>query len=108
MKKTLYTVTFADGHTTTLTPVMIDNVMAEKELVARGGNIRENSIEFMAILTHKVCRRTNRDNTPLDLDAFLENVVDIDTRIEEVHPFPEAHLHTPGVESSDSAAPATT
>lgn len=107
MKKTVYDVTFSNGDMKTFTPVMFDNVMAEKELVARGGNIRDNSIEFMSILTHKVCRRTDRDNTALDLDTFLENVLDINTRIEEVQPFPESHIHPPSVEPFNSATGAT-
>ncbi|CAB0923862.1 hypothetical protein FRC0431_01843 [Corynebacterium diphtheriae] len=98
MQKTIYDVSFINGEVKTFTPLMLDHVMAEKELVARGGNIRENSIEFMAILTHKVCRRTDRENTPLDLDTFLESVLDIDTRVEEVTTFPEQNLDAHGTE----------
>lgn len=89
MQKTEYTVVFADGSQKELSPLMIDNVMAEKELVARGSTLKNNSIEFMSIVCWKVCRRIDRDNTPLDFEEFLTSVADINAEMVDVEPFPK-------------------
>ncbi|CAB0972277.1 hypothetical protein FRC0474_02087 [Corynebacterium diphtheriae] len=88
MQKTEYTLFFTDGPSQKLSPLMIDNVMAEKELVARGSTLKNNSIEFMSIVCWKVCRRIDRDNTPLDFEEFLTSVADISAEVVDVDPFP--------------------
>lgn len=88
MQKTEYTVFFADGTQKKLSPMMIDNVMAEKELVTRGSTLKNNSIEFMSIVCWKVFRRIDRDNTPLDFEEFLTAVADINAEVVDVEPFP--------------------